>query len=164
MWNRRDNFRRPPQPVCSVAHRRGGFITYAIGKFKNNNQITVLNWILNVQCLMLQMKLVCVSENTFGKQVESFTIKEIREALHRRGPDSLGSKKVLLNLNKDVLLSTIEDFERELVENSVLQYGDFSNGVVEMCFIGATLQLRGVIPVKQPFVDSSENILVYNGI
>lgn len=37
---------------------------------------------------------------------------------------------------------------------------DFS---MELHFIGATLHLRGLNPVRQPLVDSSGNILIYNG-
>lgn len=33
----------------------------------------------------------------------------------------------------------------------------------EFHFIGATLQLRGVSPIDQPLIDTSKNILVYNG-
>lgn len=34
----------------------------------------------------------------------------------------------------------------------------------ELHFFGATLQLRGVNPLVQPLIDSSKNILVYNGM
>lgn len=37
-------------------------------------------------------------------------------------------------------------------------------GAVELCFIGATLQLRGAKPVSQPPVAQSGTVLVYNGI
>jgi hypothetical protein len=36
-------------------------------------------------------------------------------------------------------------------------------GATELCFIGATLQLRGAEPVSQPLVAQSGNVLVYNG-
>jgi hypothetical protein len=36
-------------------------------------------------------------------------------------------------------------------------------GATELCFIGATLQLRGDEPVLQPLVAQSGNVLVYNG-
>lgn len=35
--------------------------------------------------------------------------------------------------------------------------------VAELCFFGATLQLRGINAVSQPLVSTSGNILVYNG-
>jgi hypothetical protein len=36
-------------------------------------------------------------------------------------------------------------------------------GATELCFIGATLQLRGAEPVSQPLVAQSGSVLVYNG-
>ena len=36
--------------------------------------------------------------------------------------------------------------------------------VADLYFFGATLQLRGVNPISQPLVDTSGNLLVYNGI
>jgi asparagine synthetase B (glutamine-hydrolysing) len=65
------------------------------------------------------------------------SLDDLKKALRRRGPDSLGVKKVNL------------------------PYNDGSNG--ELCFIGATLQLRGTLPLVQPLVDASRNILLYNG-
>ncbi|XP_042500737.1 asparagine synthetase domain-containing protein 1 isoform X2 [Macadamia integrifolia] len=38
-----------------------------------------------------------------------------------------------------------------------------TNSVAELHFLGATLQLRGINPVFQPLVDTSCNVLVYNG-
>ncbi|KAM7252232.1 hypothetical protein ACFE04_024115 [Oxalis oulophora] len=64
------------------------------------------------------------------------SIDDIKAALRRRGPDSLGQKKLFLN--------------------------DSTN--VELNFIGATLQLRGNLnPVIQPITDSFGNLFVYNG-
>lgn len=81
---------------------------------------------------------------------------DLKAALGRRGPDSLGCKKIFLH-------PTVSG--EDCVE---LRYcGDkcdctfFANG--ELHFIGATLQLRGVNPITQPLVDESGNILVYNG-
>ncbi|CAM8987935.1 unnamed protein product [Rhodiola kirilowii] len=101
--------------------------------------------------------------HSHSQSLKNFSIDEIREALRRRGPDSIGSKKIHLQLNEDVLLSAIDDFESEtLYKSSSVEKSALVNGG-EMCFIGASLQLRGVNPVKQPFVDSSGNVLVYNG-
>lgn len=36
-------------------------------------------------------------------------------------------------------------------------------GDTELCFIGATLPLRGAEPILQPMVGQSGNVLVYNG-
>lgn len=82
---------------------------------------------------------------------------DLKAALRRRGPDSLGSKKLLLHSNNPTsiddrqIFSVIEDRSSSL------------NGKAELLFIGATLQLRGLYPIFQPFLDSSRNILVYNG-
>ncbi|GAB4829046.1 hypothetical protein Ancab_018705 [Ancistrocladus abbreviatus] len=114
-----------------------------------------------------------------------FTIEDLIAALQRRGPDSLGSKRVLLGLknrtfvdDKNLLLSIDGENERDgekfCIEVCSEIYGhglsvDGKNGfirdksVAEMHFIGAVLQLRGVSPIMQPLVDASENVLVYNG-
>ncbi|XP_047967075.1 asparagine synthetase domain-containing protein 1 isoform X3 [Salvia hispanica] len=63
---------------------------------------------------------------------------DIKAALQRRGPDSLGTKIVKL-------------------------YSDGSEFSGELLFIGSTLQLRGVNPVVQPLTDELGNVLVYNG-
>ncbi|KAL9262580.1 Asparagine synthetase domain-containing protein [Drosera capensis] len=126
-----------------------------------------------------------ISPSTKSESV-AFTVDDLKAALRRRGPDSLGSKRVLLELehgssskNEAVLVSSVvEDDEtdsevlfvggcREMGGHGSLDNGE--NGVhgrkifVEMNFIGAVLQLRGEDPVVQPLVDTSVNILVYNG-
>ncbi|XXG55544.1 hypothetical protein AAC387_Pa03g3192 [Persea americana] len=62
----------------------------------------------------------------------------LKECLLRRGPDHLGSQKVFLGATT-------------------------AKSVAELHFLGATLQLRGISPVHQPLVDTTGNILVYNG-
>ncbi|XP_057858625.2 uncharacterized protein LOC131067563 isoform X2 [Cryptomeria japonica] len=47
--------------------------------------------------------------------------------------------------------------------NGQTTYAFQENTCAEMLFVGATLQLRGVHPLYQPLVDTSTNILVYNG-
>lgn len=82
---------------------------------------------------------------------------DLKAALRRRGPDSLGSKKLLLHSNNP---TSIDD--RQII--SVIEDSSSSlNGKAELLFIGATLQLRGLYPIFQPFLDSSRNALVYNG-
>ncbi|XP_045814485.1 asparagine synthetase domain-containing protein 1 isoform X1 [Trifolium pratense] len=73
-----------------------------------------------------------------NRQSENLVISldDLKEALRRRGPDSLGVKKINFPHN---------------------------DGNGELCFIGATLQLRGTLPLVQPLVDASRNILLYNG-
>lgn len=86
-----------------------------------------------------------------------FSVDDLKAALRRRGPDSLGSKKLLLHSNNP---TSIDD--RQII--SVIEDSSSSlNGKAELLFIGATLQLRGLYPIFQPFLDSSRNILVYNG-
>ncbi|KAL5987874.1 hypothetical protein ACLOJK_035630 [Asimina triloba] len=43
-------------------------------------------------------------------------------------------------------------------------YGISTDSAAELHLIGATLQLRGTIPVHQPLEDASGNLLIYNGI
>lgn len=120
-----------------------------------------------------------------------FSIDDLKAALGRRGPDSLGSKKVFLYSKTS---SSIE--EREIVsftggeeakerdescsqhveekndycidthgQTHVVENGfSMSNVVAELHFIGATLQLRGINPIVQPLMDTYGNIFVYNGM
>lgn len=82
---------------------------------------------------------------------------DLKATLRRRGPDSVGCKKVFLNSKTS---ASVED--REIL-SVVEDCGSSVNGGAELLFIGATLQLRGVNPIIQPLLDSSRNILVYNG-
>ncbi|RYR17810.1 hypothetical protein Ahy_B03g062488 isoform A [Arachis hypogaea] len=96
----------------------------------------------------------------------SFSVDDVKEALRRRGPDSLGVKKV--SLQRSVL-------GRNHISSSFIAAGDEgqefcsqgndNNGecTAQLHFIGATLQLRGSNPLVQPLVDASGNVLVYNG-
>ncbi|KAF2325442.1 hypothetical protein GH714_028736 [Hevea brasiliensis] len=95
-----------------------------------------------------------------------FSVDDLEAALRRRGPDSLGSKKVIISSKDQELFSAIED------EDGGAKLLDCANGetclqvpysVGQLHFIGATLQLRGRTPVTQPLVDYSGNILIYNG-
>ncbi|KAK7251940.1 hypothetical protein RIF29_35566 [Crotalaria pallida] len=113
-----------------------------------------------------------------------FTFEDIKAALRRRGPDSVGVKKVLLRCGvsekSDCISSFLEDDDvvREL--QSVLCAGNAGDigergatvgddfgipkpAAAELCFVGAILQLRGVDPLVQPLVDASGNVLIYNG-
>ncbi|KAL5553618.1 hypothetical protein UlMin_041019 [Ulmus minor] len=105
-----------------------------------------------------------------------FTIDDLKEALRRRGPDSLGTKKLFLqSWEEGKIVSLIEGQEGsgEKRRSFTLAngrtdgvHGDFrvmENSAAELDFVGATLQLRGVFQIVQPLVDSSRNVLVYNG-
>ncbi|XP_068333219.1 uncharacterized protein [Pyrus communis] len=116
----------------------------------------------------------------------AFDIDDLREALRRRGPDSLGSTKLLLHspiLNRLPVREIVSSIEGEVKEESRCE-GDEGNcfylengrtphlhthfstvpwSSAELHFLGATLQLRGVSLVVQPLIDSAKNILVYNG-
>ncbi|XP_073059357.1 uncharacterized protein [Primulina eburnea] len=93
-----------------------------------------------------------------------FSEDDIKAALQRRGPDSLGTKYVHLGSKKVSEESencTVKSF---LVEDDGLEENGAGLGFFgELTFIGATLQLRGVDPVVQPLTDASVNVLVYNG-
>ncbi|KAL3511036.1 hypothetical protein ACH5RR_030437 [Cinchona calisaya] len=109
-----------------------------------------------------------------------YPIDDIKAALYRRGPDSIGSKNVFVSVNKSSSAGAEQDLS--LVEVEVedshhcrtscdLVNKESSGGASgfshesfgELHFIGATLQLRGTKPIMQPLVDLSGNILVYNG-
>ena len=86
-----------------------------------------------------------------------FSLDDLKEALRRRGPDSFGAKKVLLQLLGQNGVSSF----------TVEEDGDAADGAIETAklhFFGATLQLRGINPLVQPLTDASGNVLVYNGI
>uniref|UniRef100_J3NEE3 Glutamine amidotransferase type-2 domain-containing protein n=1 Tax=Oryza brachyantha TaxID=4533 RepID=J3NEE3_ORYBR len=82
------------------------------------------------------------------------TVDELKEALQRRGPDSLGCER--LRVHEDGTILGIDGCNFGVGDG-----GDM--GDTELCFIGATLQLRGAGPVSQPMVAQSGSILVYNG-
>ncbi|PKI44423.1 hypothetical protein CRG98_035155, partial [Punica granatum] len=91
-----------------------------------------------------------------------FSVDELKSALRRRGPDSLGAKKLFFNISGSA--------DEQVIDSWIESEGDGDtrkpccwNFVGEMHFIGATLQLRGVSPTLQPFVDEFRNILAYNG-
>ncbi|WCJ22100.1 Asparagine synthetase domain-containing protein 1 [Euphorbia peplus] len=94
--------------------------------------------------------------NTSNSEI---SVDDLKFALGRRGPYSLGSTKVRIYAKEQELVSFIED------DDDAARVLDFEDGgsVGQMEFIGATLQLRGLNPISQPFIDSSRNILIFNG-
>ncbi|WZZ73909.1 hypothetical protein YC2023_085279 [Brassica napus] len=88
-----------------------------------------------------------------------FSVEDVKSALSQRGPDSVGEKKILLQptcAQEPVTLSFFEATEEAYKLENTTTSG-------ELHFIGSTLQLRGTTPIIQPLVDSSGNILAYNG-
>ncbi|KAL8161459.1 hypothetical protein V2J09_012948 [Rumex salicifolius] len=108
-----------------------------------------------------------------------FTVEELKAALSRRGPDSLGSKRVLLRNGSpfmhDQQLSSASvseegpNCEESRIRSILNSAADgesryrTSNIMAEMQFIGAELQLRGTHPIQQPLTDPFANVLAYNG-
>ncbi|XP_057963180.1 uncharacterized protein LOC131154429 isoform X2 [Malania oleifera] len=119
-----------------------------------------------------------------------FSVHDLEAALQRRGPDSLGSRKVFLHsrisssVEDQDIFSIMEGGDEIKGNGSCLQccrnkfdclYSangescwlqnsfDVRKCVPELHFIGATLQLRGTDPIIQPLVDACGNILIYNG-
>lgn len=95
-----------------------------------------------------------------------FSVDALEAALRRRGPDSLGTKKVVISAGDQELFSAIDDEDcraRLLCCANRETCSRVPYAVGQLHFIGATLQLRGRTAVTQPFVDSSGNILIYNG-
>ncbi|CAN8253673.1 unnamed protein product [Cochlearia groenlandica] len=92
-----------------------------------------------------------------------FSVEDIKSVLRQRGPDSVGEKKIIFRPNtplcaQESLSLSVHEACDKLQEDATTtcSYG-------ELRFIGSTLQLRGTSSVKQPLVDSSGNILAYNG-
>ncbi|GER31860.1 asparagine synthetase domain-containing protein [Striga asiatica] len=96
-------------------------------------------------------------------QTSLFSEEDIRAALQRRGPDSLGAHTI--NVCSNFFHGQQKQF---LVQSFARKEGLRENGCENtlqgrLRFIGATLQLRGDIPVSQPVTDAFGNVLVYNG-
>ncbi|KAK7362451.1 hypothetical protein VNO77_04565 [Canavalia gladiata] len=99
-----------------------------------------------------------------------FSLDDLKEALRRRGPDSLSTKKVVLqfNLSGENRVSSFTegddaDVSRSGNRDNNRECNNCGIQTAELRFVGATLQLRGTIPLVQPLVDASGNVLVYNG-
>ncbi|KAG0501524.1 hypothetical protein HPP92_001596 [Vanilla planifolia] len=101
------------------------------------------------------------------KKYGSFDIGELKASLQRRGPDSLGSRTVLVQLDCGISVEKSDDKlgRRRNPCPCCMQNigGDGVKSVAQLDFIGSTLQHRGLSPVSQPLADTSGNILVYNG-
>ncbi|KAJ3685584.1 hypothetical protein LUZ61_014748 [Rhynchospora tenuis] len=85
-------------------------------------------------------------------QLGNPSLEELQSSLLRRGPDRLGLARVLLSSDGEVVVKT-EVREKEKEEGCS----------VELCLIGAELQLRGVNTICQPLISPSGNILIFNG-
>ncbi|KAL6623542.1 hypothetical protein ACP70R_033421 [Stipagrostis hirtigluma subsp. patula] len=85
------------------------------------------------------------------------SVDELKEALRRRGPDSLGCER--LKLCADGTIAGLEGCNSGGEDGG----GVGDNEVAELCFVGATLHLRGAEPVAQPLVAPTGSVLVYNG-
>lgn len=90
--------------------------------------------------------------------------EDIKSALQRRGPDSLGAR--IIDLYSEVSYDELKDFivQSFAQEEGVAENVCGSEFRGQLLLIGATLQLRGVNPVVQPLTDEFGNVLVYNGI
>ncbi|KAJ6844800.1 asparagine synthetase domain-containing protein 1-like isoform X1 [Iris pallida] len=108
-------------------------------------------------------------------------LDDLKTVLQRRGPDSLGFRKVFLlskctkskekkDSEEEGCLQIKDNVKRACIISSVDPVGahDIVGTIENRCdaeveFLGATLQLRGISPVVQPLMDNLGNILVYNG-
>ncbi|XP_065045098.1 uncharacterized protein LOC135677100 isoform X3 [Musa acuminata AAA Group] len=111
----------------------------------------------------------------------ALVVGDLKDAIGRRGPDSLGVRKVFVQLKQTDSVGKDDDKEyteedlhicyEENANNNIssifkvanVQDNIINRWIAELYFLGATLQLRGASPIFQPLVDSSGNILVYNG-
>lgn len=89
-----------------------------------------------------------------------FSVDDIKTALRKRGPDSLGSKSILLHADEGRTIRSYVEEEEATKDSEFMNNGLFG----KVLFIGATLQLRGMYLITQPLVDKCGNILVYNGM
>jgi len=64
---------------------------------------------------------------------------------------------------EDGKIENDQSFLQSCSNGKTVNYTKLGNYVGELQFIGATLQLRGLNPIIQPFIDSSRNALIYNG-
>ncbi|XP_062111422.1 uncharacterized protein LOC133822956 isoform X2 [Humulus lupulus] len=110
-----------------------------------------------------------------------FDIDDLEAALRRRGPDSLGTRKLFLqprisSSENPEIVSFIEGQEQcgddesfsfalanERTDKLQNGFTVVHDSFAELHFFGATLQLRGISPIVQPLIDSSGNVLVFNG-
>ncbi|KAJ9563857.1 hypothetical protein OSB04_009017 [Centaurea solstitialis] len=93
-----------------------------------------------------------------------FSVDDIKAALRKRGPDSLGSKAIFLHADEGRSIRSLMEGEEPTKESDIKGSCVLNNGLFgKVLFVGATLQLRGIHPITQPLVDESGNILVYNG-
>ncbi|KAL8249843.1 hypothetical protein R6Q59_006711 [Mikania micrantha] len=93
-----------------------------------------------------------------------FSVDDIKAALRKRGPDSLGVKSIYLHVHEGMILRSLVEGEDPTKLSYLKNELILNNSLVgRALFVGATLQLRGVNPITQPLVDKSGNILVYNG-
>lgn len=116
------------------------------------------------------------------KEYESvlLTIDDLKTALLRRGPDHLSSRRVIVHSGSGNSVETsVDQVDRSQsprcsgktaksiaspLETCVQDVGiDEMQSTAQLDFIGAMLQLRGLVPVSQPLEDASGNVLVYNG-
>ncbi|KAK7400696.1 hypothetical protein VNO78_11964 [Psophocarpus tetragonolobus] len=94
----------------------------------------------------------------------SFSLDDLKAALRRRGPDSLGAKKLLLRLlGQNEISSSFAEHSDDVSSSSIVANADCTIETAKLRFFGATLQLRGIKPLIQPLADASGNVLVYNG-
>ncbi|CAL9122930.1 unnamed protein product [Musa textilis] len=111
----------------------------------------------------------------------ALVVGDLKDAIGRRGPDSLGVRKVFVQLKQTDSVGKDDDKEyteddlhicyeenannniSSIFEVAIVQDNIINRWITELYFLGATLQLRGASPIFQPLVDSSGNILVYNG-
>lgn len=87
----------------------------------------------------------------------------MKSALSQRGPDSVGQYKILLQptcAQQPLTTLSVSEGTYNNLENTTTT----TTASGELHFIGSTLQLRGTTPIIQPLVDSSQNILTYNGL
>lgn len=91
-----------------------------------------------------------------------FSVEDVKSALSQRGPDSVGQYKILLQptcAQQPLTTLSVSEGTYNNLENTTTT----TTASGELHFIGSTLQLRGTTPIIQPLVDSSQNILTYNG-
>lgn len=91
------------------------------------------------------------------------SVEDVKSVLGQRGPDSVGEKTI--HLQQNVSTCGQDSVTLSVFEASGGTYDlEETTSLGELHFIGSTLQLRGTSPIRQPLVDSSGNILAYNGV
>lgn len=88
-------------------------------------------------------------------------IQDLCGILESRGPDQISTESVVCNVDGSLVYNSRST---DTSADFTTAEGGKKNSAACLQFVGASLQLRGDEPVRQPLRDQLNNILVYNGV